>query len=540
MEQYLQNSSRTTNSGANNNSTNTTRPTKTLQQIGSSSSPVDPNRTWPKVSSHRSGIRSCFELSSSTSTNVPIVPLSDDRTTANISSSAQTEINYPILNSSSRSARASVPNPLLDLNLLSLDLNLSSTVDAQDLLNTPVSSSHSQSNNATPVDDSQLFLTATELGLEDLQFLEDDDKLASNSETSWSMSSSMISNESESSANTLSEVFDSLSRFSEVCLASVEALTSPAVQSSSNLNTPTAQSVGNFGDQFYSASFCTNNDYKTGTTGIPSTTTSTERPRLLPLTTSSSDSRLAFFASSKFEDAGANLPSTSKQQPSVTGASGGSSSNIWGRQEYHNSGRFDLQLESSLEFGMREPAGKKGDSNSKYTSERLPHRHQRTNVLSEFDARTGKMSDTGLGSTQPQRSGRLSSAELFMVTPTNDDVNVDVGFGLEVMAMEFHNERMRQEGTSSRGPQGCQDVTSETTTTSPAFLMRLGREHRNSIVSSVAVLETELGIPPAVPGMDWRERCMELEVALQRFGDQAARVRFLLRDKVSTKCFLIY
>lgn len=37
------------------------------------------------------------------------------------------------------------------------------------------------------------------------------------------------------------------------------------------------------------------------------------------------------------------------------------------------------------------------------------------------------------------------------------------------------------------------------------------------------------------PGVNWQERCMELEMSLQRFRDQAGKIRGLLREKVSPR-----
>ena len=37
----------------------------------------------------------------------------------------------------------------------------------------------------------------------------------------------------------------------------------------------------------------------------------------------------------------------------------------------------------------------------------------------------------------------------------------------------------------------------------------------------------------ADPNINWEERCMELEMSLQRFRDQAGKIRGLLREKVS-------
>lgn len=34
------------------------------------------------------------------------------------------------------------------------------------------------------------------------------------------------------------------------------------------------------------------------------------------------------------------------------------------------------------------------------------------------------------------------------------------------------------------------------------------------------------------PGVNWEERCIELEMSLQRFRDQAGKIRGLLREKV--------
>lgn len=42
------------------------------------------------------------------------------------------------------------------------------------------------------------------------------------------------------------------------------------------------------------------------------------------------------------------------------------------------------------------------------------------------------------------------------------------------------------------------------------------------------------------PGVNWEERCLELEMSLQRFRDQAGKIRGLLREKVSGKEFRIF
>lgn len=64
---------------------------------------------------------------------------------------------------------------------------------------------------------------------------------------------------------------------------------------------------------------------------------------------------------------------------------------------------------------------------------------------------------------------------------------------------------------------------------------------RAAAAAAVSVVQGESGQVLVTP-MDWQERCVELEFALQRFGEQAARVRLLLRDKVRINflfmCFL--
>jgi hypothetical protein len=43
------------------------------------------------------------------------------------------------------------------------------------------------------------------------------------------------------------------------------------------------------------------------------------------------------------------------------------------------------------------------------------------------------------------------------------------------------------------------------------------------------------------PGVNWEERCLELEMSLQRFRDQAGKIRGLLREKVGdTHLFRIF
>lgn len=39
------------------------------------------------------------------------------------------------------------------------------------------------------------------------------------------------------------------------------------------------------------------------------------------------------------------------------------------------------------------------------------------------------------------------------------------------------------------------------------------------------------------PGVNWEERCLELEMSLQRFRDQAGKIRGLLREKVGDTFF---
>jgi hypothetical protein len=43
----------------------------------------------------------------------------------------------------------------------------------------------------------------------------------------------------------------------------------------------------------------------------------------------------------------------------------------------------------------------------------------------------------------------------------------------------------------------------------------------------------------ADPNINWEERCMELEMSLQRFRDQAGKIRGLLREKVSQQSSFI-
>lgn len=42
------------------------------------------------------------------------------------------------------------------------------------------------------------------------------------------------------------------------------------------------------------------------------------------------------------------------------------------------------------------------------------------------------------------------------------------------------------------------------------------------------------------PGVNWEERCIELEMSLQRFRDQAGKIRGLLREKVRSFSHLFY
>ena len=42
------------------------------------------------------------------------------------------------------------------------------------------------------------------------------------------------------------------------------------------------------------------------------------------------------------------------------------------------------------------------------------------------------------------------------------------------------------------------------------------------------------------PGVNWEERCLELEMSLQRFRDQAGKIRGLLREKVQTRFFFAF
>lgn len=61
---------------------------------------------------------------------------------------------------------------------------------------------------------------------------------------------------------------------------------------------------------------------------------------------------------------------------------------------------------------------------------------------------------------------------------------------------------------------------------------------RAAAAAAVSVVQGESGQVLVTP-MDWQERCVELEFALQRFGEQAARVRLLLRDKVRINFFCV-
>ncbi|CAG7734267.1 unnamed protein product [Allacma fusca] len=354
------------------------------EEAGASSSSADRNpstRTWPMF--HRGHVRSCIEFSPAPEPIMATTP-------TNASGSTMVD-----LRTSSR-----LSNPFLEL-MFSGDSNLD---------------------------------------------MDDEEDQPSGSQ-SQSLSLSLLSNEDgdSDSSGTLSEVFDSLSRFSEACLASAEAISSASCTVSMGMEVPV------------------------------STVPSTPHP---------------VFQSFRRRQTFPNRMET----PSQSNACGNNSmrepptSNGFMQNVPNRPNRLNTTSDSTDEPDhLPDPSILNCDSGSVRTSHNIQ------------DTRDGQpssrvWSDYGSGSD----AGNNSSASLPPF----------VGAG---SSMSSHCALFAQGHHQLGGMGGTRSVAE-------GF-------HVNSIVTVRDSLAH-------VSCLDWQERCMELEVALQRFGEQAARVRLLLRDKV--------
>lgn len=258
-----------------------------------------------------------------------------------------------------------------------------------------------------------------------------------------------------SSTGTLSEVFESLSRFSEDCLASVEALTSPQ---GNNARTPKA--VENY-----------------------------------------------TFASSLEQ-----TPSTSRhhQHQMVTECS-----------------KFD-RLSSS---------------NNPFVACSQQH-HQNRKLQKVQKRQFWANSSTGASYNLGTSSNNSASDNIKPTTNTPDNIFMNsilqfpfFEFG-DVMSTTKSNISDRRRVLSMPNDQNQQQLDQQ-------LQARVEEESRhfqdllllpeeiNSIVSfTIGDPISSQQAQSVVSCLDWQERCVELEIALQRFGEQASRVRLFLRDKV--------
>ena len=340
-------------------------------------SPSPPTHSWPLTHSHRSQVRSCIEFSP-TDVKTPV-------------SESHAGIGGPI--------RRRVSNPFL------LDFALVANNGDEGLEEDEV--------------DQQDFSTSNSLSLLSNEEEDDDD------------------DDTLSSTGTLSEVFESLSRFSEVCLASVEALCSPQ---DGIVTTPRASYPfdGNLSSEM-----------------VPRCRGSAE------------DMFLVLPDPSSMETHPLGLPSSSSalHQRQYPRAEKGAGRRVWS------------------DYGSGSEAG--GPNTQSQCNSCTS---QSSNNVPGLGIGVGELSYNMLDSNKPPQRGHLLPRALPYL----------------------HQPRHQQ--ASGQGP-------------SETHLMLLHEE--NAILSLLAELPQ-----PHVTCLDWQERCMELEVALQRFGEQAARVRLFLRDKV--------
>jgi len=337
-------------------------------------SPSPPTHSWPLTSTYRAQVRSCIEFSPAAS---PKTPMSESHA-------------FPGTGGANpRAPIRRISNPfLLDFSMLEGAGNNGGGLDGGD---------EDQEEEFEDVPDFSTSHSLSLLSNDDGGDEDDDDTLSSNGD--------------------LSEVFDALSRFSEVCLASVEALCSP-VEGGTAI-TPRAT---------YSYS------------DLPFLSTFTH-----PVGTAESD------------------------LPKDSATSSTSADNLY--FAHHQSVGYE---ESVLEIG-----GRFGQS-----------------VTATRESWTSEM-----GRMRPSGATNISnpSPSAFQFS-TNFKRNRNLGKGEESGGQETPNA----------------DHPIPFPGESKLELMM----EENSILS---LLETPF---------DWEGRCADLEVALQRFGEQAGRVRHFLRDKV--------
>jgi hypothetical protein len=232
-----------------------------------------------------------------------------------------------------------------------------------------------------------------------------------------------------SSTGTLSEVFESLSRFSEVCLASVEALCSPSE--------PTATTPR--------ASYPFDGGLSSG--------------GMMPRTATSVDDIFLTLPDPSSIEAHRHCPGPSSASQHLQEGGG----RLWS------------------DFGS---GGEAGGPNTPAQSSSWRSGSGSSNNPRGLAAGLGDLSYNMLDSSKPSQRGRLLPLPLSL------------------------RRTSRGQGPSGESHLGL-------------------NEEENAILSLLAQLPG-----PPLTCLDWQERCMELEIALQRFGKQAARVRLFLRDKV--------
>jgi hypothetical protein len=378
------------------------------------------------------------------------------------SSSRRTSLSH--LNSSSRT---SVINPtFLDINHL-IDINQMNFGEL-DYGDEDHSLSHSASSDASGgMDHDSLedlhrqqdaeFQDLLEQFQDQQQELEQRIPRTSHSQTSLSLSS-VVSNEdtSESSCGTLSEIFESLSRFSEHCLASVEALNSPVYLNTSSFTTTPTGPQDNFEFHF---------DY--------------EAPHM----------------STGHSTAGQRDPTTDRDSRGE-GSSGflGINEARHRRTEFFRS-MLERQAPKEEEFQSRQSGGTGGQ--------------------------TGQRTCEGLGESSGAGGGATAASAGNSGERSSKNILEDIGLELEIFTagLEFGNimdlpavpSTSRGVATGERGSSGGE------------------ASGENSIVAALTVLQEAA---PLVSALDWQERCVELELALQRFGEQATKARLMLRAKV--------
>jgi hypothetical protein len=358
----------------------------------------------------------------------------------------------------------------------------------------------------------------------------------STSNTSLSLSS-VVSNEdtSESSCGTLSEIFESLSRFSEHCLASVEALSSPIYLNSSSFTTTPTGPGDNFGFDFdYAHSSLRGRDHDNFLIGGR-----VRREDFMEERQQRRDDAILMGIGDRQRERDLML------------------------QNHEPRRRHSSVIEGELRFDLSE-AGPSSQS------------HQQNRARAEFFRsilecqnsgddegcnKIGGGSDTGGPSKASSSAGQVllqgnqsqsqpqeglsescsvggpsavtsSSAGNASSRGSSKNMSVDIGLELEIFSagLELGNimgvpgvPSTSVERASGGGGGAGGDLS-----------LCEGAAGENSIVAALSILRDS---GPLVSALDWQERCMELELALQRFGEQAARVRLILRDKVRIKSF---